>query len=191
MPTSQTLLSEEEYLQRELKAQEKSEYHHGQVQAMAGASENHVLIVTNLIAELRNCLKNTDCRVYATDRLLYVDACASYYYPDVMIVCGESETHQRTENIDALVNPRVLIEVLSDSTRGYDLGEKLRCYQNLASLEQFLSVEPDEIRVESFTKQASNQWLMTSIQQKNQKVKVADCEIDLTEIYDKVRLINL
>lgn len=181
-------ISELEYLKQELQAQSKSEYHHGEVLAMAGASEAHVLIVTNLVREISQCLKELNCRVYSTDRLLHVPDCDSYYYPDLMLVCGDSQIHQKTENIDAILNPQVIIEVLSDSTRAFDLSEKFRCYQQIPSLEQYILVEQDSLLVESYQKQTIQNWNLQIFNQKKQKVRILDCEILLQEIYDKVSL---
>src|SRR6185436_11448086 len=113
-----TLLSPEEYLEIERKAERKSEYYQGEMFAMAGASPRHAWIVSNLIIELGRQLKTKPCRVSASDLRLRVSPTGLYTYPDVIVVCGEPQFADNQN--DTLLNPTLIVEVLSDSTRDYD-----------------------------------------------------------------------
>ena len=116
-------ISPEEYLARERQAQTKSEYFDGEIFAMSGASEAHVLIVANVVTTLHDQLRGRDCRVYARDLRVKVSATRLYTYPDVVVVCGEARFED--ERADTLMNPQVIVEVLSKTTQDYDRGAKL------------------------------------------------------------------
>jgi Uma2 family endonuclease len=184
MPTI-TKISVEEYLAQEAKAEYKSEYHGGEVVAMAGTSEKHNTIVTNLIVELGNCVKYKDCKVYANDLLLKLEKCNRYVYPDVLLVCGEVQLEQH-KGIDALLNPLVVIEVLSESTQGYDSNEKMQCYLELTSLQQYILIDSKKIYTQDYHKTNSGDWLLKITKNEQDKIKIQDCEISLKDIYRKV-----
>lgn len=184
---TETLVSELDYLESQIQPDaQKAEYHAGQIVAMAGASDTHVLIVTNLVFQLNLCLKKTTCRIYSSDRLLYVPACDAYFYPDMMILCQAPELHKRSKRVDALLNPEIIIEVLSESTRGNDLSKKFHCYQTMPSLKQYLVVEQDTWRVDSFLRQENNDWLLRSFDDPKAEVQIGECQVPIAEIYDKV-----
>ena len=119
----------EDYLEIERAATCKSEYSNGEMWAMAGATESHIVIVSNLVRELGNQLKGRPCRVYSNDMRVQVDATGLYTYPDVILVCGERRFLD--EPRDTLLNPLVIIEVLSPSTADYDRGAKFAHYRQL------------------------------------------------------------
>jgi Uma2 family endonuclease len=136
-----TKISVEEYLQNEAKAEFKSEYHAGEVVAMAGAQFIHNQIVANLIIEIGTCLKAKNCQILPSDMLLKIPECEKFVYPDISIICGEVQMDELKHfGLDVLLNPRVIIEVLSDSTSVYDQTEKRRCYFTLPSLAQYVLV---------------------------------------------------
>ncbi|MFN3317053.1 MAG: Uma2 family endonuclease, partial [Raineya sp.] len=122
-----TKISVEEYLEQEAKAEHKSEYHAGETKAMAGASRNHNVLVANIITILNNCLKEKSCLVLPSDMLVKLPDCEKYVYPDLIIVCGE-EKYEKHRGLDVLLNPTIVIEVLSESTANYDSNEKMECY---------------------------------------------------------------
>jgi Uma2 family endonuclease len=177
--------SPEEYLARERKAEYKSEYIDGFIVAMAGASEAHSLIVVNVAGELRARLKSQPCRTYATDMRVKVSNAGLYTYPDVSVVCGE----RRFEDVevDTLLNPNVLVEVLSESTEAYDRGKKFARYQWLESLTDYVLIAQDEARVEHFVRQGEH-WLLTVITglEGTLRLESVGCELPLREIYDRV-----
>lgn len=194
-------VSVEEYLQNEVNSAYKSEYHNGivipvhrhknengEIMDMAGAKPPHNLLVGRLLMLLNMCLDDTDCLVYASDQLIYIPSCKKFVYPDVSIVCQSPDYLRSNSGLDALRNPSVIIEVLSDSTEEYDRGEKFKCYRSLPSLEQYVLLASDEIQIETFTKQDDKHWLMTIAREIGEKVMIGTCEILLGDIYKKVLL---
>ena len=113
-------ITPEEYLERERQAEYKSEYYNGEIFAMSGASRNHALLTSNVIAALHNALRGTDCLVYSSDLRIHIPASGLYTYPDVSVVCSQDELLD--EQHDTLLNPVLIVEVLSPSTERYDRG---------------------------------------------------------------------
>src|SRR3569833_2528692 len=143
---SNTYISPEEYLERERKAETKSEYYRGEIFAMAGASFRHGTIVANLSGELREKLRKTPCTVHASDLRLLVTPAGLYTYPDVVVIFGPPSFVDEREDI--VTNPVVLIEVLSNSTKNYDRGQKFELYRTLSSLKEYVTVSQDQVHVE-------------------------------------------
>jgi Uma2 family endonuclease len=181
-----TLLSPEEYLEQERRAEYKSEYFAGEVFAMAGASRRHGLIVTNLIAELRQQLKGKRCEVYSGDLRLRVTPAGLYTYPDVMVVCNDVQFAD--DQKDTVLNPVVLVEVLSESTSDYDRGRKFEYYRTLPSLKEYLTVAQDRPHIEHWTRQQEDSGSLVEFNNLSQTIRLAsiDCVLPLREIYDKV-----
>ena len=179
-----TKISVEEYLAQEAKAETKSEYHAGEIIAMAGASRKHNVIVNNLLFLINRCLWDKKCQVYPSDMLLKLEKCNKYLYPDLMIVCEDEELEEH-DGLDALVNPKVIIEVLSASTSSYDQTEKMKCYLELESLEEYIMVDSETVNISSYTKNEED-WTFRIIKKLSEKVKILDCEIDLEDIYRNV-----
>ncbi|NEX16840.1 MAG: hypothetical protein C1943_09475 [Halochromatium sp.] len=171
-----------EYLERERIADTKSEYVAGEIFAMAGATPEHNLIAGNLIRELGNALKKRPCRVYPSD--LRVQVADGYFYPDVSVVCGTPRFSDR----DNLVNPDLIIEVLSSSTADFDMGGKFARYRQIDSLQDYLLVSQESPHLIHYHRQDANHWLMTEITDPNAEVELpgVDCRLALVEIYDKV-----
>src|SRR5918912_1251120 len=154
-------LSPEEYLAIERRAEYKSEYVDGVVYAMAGGSERHNLIAGNLITELNIRLRETPCRVYPSDLRVRVPSSKRFFYPDVSVVCGETEFADDAR--DVILNPVLIVEVLSESTAAFDRGKKFQSYQQIESLQEYLLVAQDEYVVEHFLRQENNHWLYTKV----------------------------
>lgn len=183
---AQAIFTPEEYLARERKALDKSEYHDGRIYAMPGASRKHNLITGNTLAELHVQLRNRVCEVYPSDMRVKVSSTGTYTYPDVVVVCEEPQFED--SYFDTLLNPTVLIEVLSPSTAAYDRGEKFASYQKLDSLCEYVLISQDRIRVEYYLRQQQT-WDLTefhSLSDVFQLVSIA-CELSLQEIYAKVQ----
>jgi Uma2 family endonuclease len=182
-----TSLSPAEYLELERKAERKSEYLNGEMFLMAGASRWHGLIVTNLVGELRQQLKARPCEVYSSDLRLRVSPSGLYTYPDVMVVCGEAQFAD--DQKDTLLNPNLIVEVLSDSTRDYDRGEKFQHYRTLPSLREYLTIAQDAPHIERWTRQPEDHWLLTEFSDLSQSIQVTsvDCVLSLAEVYHKVK----
>lgn len=185
----QTLIaiSPEEYLASELHSTHKSEYHAGEVVAMAGAQTAHNRIVVNLSGELYMCLRLGKCELFPSDMLLALPACEKFVYPDLMIVCAEPDIEKNGQNgLDFLRNPSVIIEVTSKSTAQYDKTEKMDCYLKLDSLVQYVIVDSEAVHIRTYTRTPQNDWLLHIETDKNQKIKISNCEISLTDIYNRV-----
>jgi Uma2 family endonuclease len=179
-------LSPAEYLESEQRSGFKSEYYQGKMFAMAGASPRHAIIVLNLAIALRHRLEGNPCEVYVTDLRLRVSATGLYTYPDVMVACGEQQFADDAPN--TLVNPVLIIEVLSDSTRDYDRSGKFQHYRSLASLREYVTIEQDSVRVERHTRQADNSWLLTEFQDPAQIFELSSvgCQLPVAEIYSRI-----
>jgi Uma2 family endonuclease len=179
-------LTPEEYLRVERQAETKSEYWHGQVYALAGASEEHNLIVANLVMVLGPQFKGRPCKVYANDMRVKVRATGLYTYPDVIVVCGKAAFEDRRR--DTLLNPTVIIEVLSPSTEAYDRGTKFEHYRDLESLSDYLLVAQESPTIEHFERLPENKWLLSTYKGLDAVAPIvyAACDLPLREVYDKV-----
>ncbi len=135
---AQTYLTPKEYIALERKATLKSEYLSGEIVAMSGASVAHNLITMNTATGLYNRLTERGCGVFASDMRVGIGAGTSYFYPDITVVCDKPRFEDN--EFDTLINPIVVIEVLSQSTEAYDKGEKFRHYQQLASLQEYVLI---------------------------------------------------
>jgi len=178
----------EEYLALERKAEHKSEYFSGEIFAMSGASRQHNLIVANVVASLHGQLRNRPCEVYASDMRVKVSPTGLYTYPDVVAVCGAPRFDD--EQKDTLLNPTVIIEVLSSSTEAYDRGDKFGHYRKLESLTEYILIAQEKIHVEHYVRQSNNQWLFSEANSPSDTVLLPtiDCVLVLAEVYDKVEI---
>ena len=183
-------LSPEEYLIRERLAETKSEYYQGEVFAMAGASENHNLIVANVVSCLVSGLRHRDCRVYPSDMRLLISSTGLYTYADVMVVCGKSVLAE-TQG-DVLTNPLLIIEVLSESTKDYDRGGKFHQYMRIPSLQEYLTVSQTETLIDQSIRQDDNSWLIREITPASGHVPLRSLgiELDFSDVYDKIEFNN-
>jgi Uma2 family endonuclease len=179
-------VSRAEYLRRERLARFRSEYHRGRVVAMAGATRIHNRIVMNVSTSLNNQLRPRPCNVYASDLRVSVLGGDHYVYPDVVVTCGREEFED--SELDILVNPQVVIEVLSESTEAYDRGEKFRLYQTIPSLREYVLVSQSPRRIEMFRKQPDGSWLYQSSPFAPQPVRIEsiDCMLTFDDVYFKV-----
>ncbi|MEZ4529320.1 MAG: Uma2 family endonuclease [Desulfobacterales bacterium] len=186
LPQPVPYLSEEEYLEFERNSESKNEYFDGEIFAMSGASEAHNLIVANVIVTLGSQLKKKPCRVYPSDMRLKIESTKLYTYPDVMIVCGERKFGDKEK--DMLLNPDVIIEVLSDSTESYDRGKKFSHYRQIASLKEYVLISQNIRKIEKFLKTESRQWIWEDTDEDYPEMilESVGCSLHLDEIYDKV-----
>ena len=182
----QALFTPEEYLARERKALTKSEYRDGRIYAMPGASRAHNLITAHVTGEFYMQLRTRTCEVYPSDMRVKVSAAGLYTYSDVIVVCDEPRFED--SNFDTLLNPTVLIEVLSPSTAAYDRGEKFRRYQYLDSLCEYLLISQDRIRVEHYLREEQG-WDLTEFHSFSDVFQLVSigCELSLQAIYAKVQ----
>ena len=170
-------ISQAEYLQTERLAPSKSEYLAGRVIAMAGASQRHNTVTLNIASELRQLLRGRDCRAFAIDMRVKVAEAQAYFYPDVVIVCGQPQFEDEQE--DTLLNPTVVIEVLSPSTEAFDRGEKFATYQRIPTLREYLLVAQDRTYVEHFIRQPNGQWSCRVYDQPEQSVALLGGTVSL------------
>jgi Uma2 family endonuclease len=179
-------LTPEEYLEIERKAEYKSEYFDGEVFAMAGAKRRHNVIAWNIGGELRQHLKGKNCEAYPADMRVFVPQTGLYTYPDLVVVCGEPQFQD--DIFDTLLNPILIIEVLSDTTENYDRGKKFQHYRSIESLREYVLVSQDEARIEKYVKQGDGFWVLSEAVGLDAKIKLdaIDCELALSEVFDKV-----
>jgi Uma2 family endonuclease len=180
----------EEYLALERQAQCKSEYYAGEIFAMAGASRWHNLIVTNVLRELSLQLKGRPCTTYPSDMRVKVSPTGLYTYPDVTVVCGEAqfEDHQQ----DTLLNPTLIVEVLSESTEAHDRGGKFAHYRKLPSLMEYVLIAQTKPHIEHYVRQPDNRWLLAEADRLADTIHLPsiDCHLALAEVYDKLNIVG-
>jgi len=176
----------EEYLARERQAACKSEYYAGEIFAMAGASRWHNLIVTNVVRELSLQLKGRLCTTYPSDLRVKISPTGLYTYPDVTVVCGEAQFEDTQQ--DTLLNPTLIVEVLSESTEAYDRGGKFAHYRKLASLMEYVLIAQTKPHMEHYVRQPDNRWLLAEADSVHHTMHLPsiDCHLSLAEVYDKV-----
>jgi Uma2 family endonuclease len=180
------LLSPEEYLARERVADFRSEYYRGEMFAMAGASPQHSLICANMIRQLGNALEGRPCAVYTSDLRVRVSVTGLYTYPDVSVVCGPLEFDDKHR--DTVLNPTLIVEVLSEGTEAYDRGKKFRHYQRLASLREYVLVSQDQPQVERFMRNPDDTWTLTTVSGLDQSLELPSIGVTLSlaAVYGKV-----
>ncbi len=184
---SLTRMTDEEYLAIERQAETKSELRDGVMVAMSGASLPHNRLVANLVGLLWQQLKGSSCSVCPSDMRVHVPATGLYTYPDALVACGEPEL--RDGHFDTLLNPVLLIEVLSPSTAAWDRGSKLAQYQTIASLAEVLLVAQDEPRIEQHVRAGAG-WTSSVVTGLESRLALPSLglELALAEVYDKVPL---
>ena len=177
-----------EYLDFEQTSEVKHEFLNGEIFAIVGASEPHNLIAWNISGELRSRLKQRPCRAYSSDMRVKVDRTGLYTYPDVTALCGDPLFEEGGRH--TLLNPQLIVEVLSESTEAYDRGKKFAHYRHIESLGQYLLVSQDARLVESFTRHDDGQWMLAAFDRADDVISLTslNCELPLSEIYDKVNL---
>jgi Uma2 family endonuclease len=175
-----------EYLVRERAATYRSEYFDGEMFAMAGGSPRHSLIKVNVTGELRERLKGAPCTAYDSDLRILISATGLYTYPDASVICGPLEYED--EHHDTVLNPTLLVEVLSGSTEAYDRGKKFGHYRQIPALREYLLVAQEEPRIERFLRNDDNTWTLTEVAGLDAILALPSLgiEIALREVYDKV-----
>ena len=191
-----TYLTPEEYLAIERRAEYKSEYIDGVMyamsgtsldpNAMSGASFKHNTIVANVIIEIGRQLRGGTCRALPSDIKVRMPDSRRFFYPDISVVCGEPQFHD--DRTDVLLNPTLIVEVLSESTAAFDRGEKFQAYQQIDSLQEYLLIAQDKPIVEQYVRQSSNAWTYTAAigLQGSLQFPSIECTLNLNAVYDKV-----
>lgn len=173
----------DEYLELERKSNYKSEFLEGQIYAMSGGSPKHAGISANIIKKIGNQLEDGPCHVYTSDLKVRTTANGLFAYPDVTVICGNMIFHDEEE--DVIVNPTLLVEVLSRTTEAYDRGRKWAQYQSIASLQTYVLVSQNESRIEQFVRQPDDTWLLSTVAGMDKSIYLAsiDCTLALSDVY--------
>ena len=181
----QTHYTAEEYLTLERSVSYKSEFHDGQIYAMTGASREHNLITVNIARELSVQLKRRPCEAYMNDMRVKAAEARSYHYPDIVVVCGTPQFEDA--QVDTLLNPTLLIEVLSPSTEAYDRGGKFAHYRKIPTLCEYLLVAQDQPSIERYVRQG-DVWILSEAVglEASAPLQSIGCILSLREVYDKV-----
>lgn len=175
-----------EYFALEEQAETKSEYHQGEIIAQAGATVNHNRIALNTANAIVNTLTGTPCETFVADLRVWIEKRDRYVYPDVMVICGDpSFVEGRT---DTITNPKVIIEVLSESTEHYDRNSKFHAYWTLAGFEEYVLIDQSQMRVEYFRRMSDKEWLLRVLTKPEDILffESVGVEITLNKIYRNV-----
>ncbi|MBL7092682.1 Uma2 family endonuclease [candidate division KSB1 bacterium] len=180
----------EEYLELEETAEYKSEYYQGEIFAMSGATANHNFISGNLLTGLNNAQKTHKCFSFTNDMRLWINAKNLFTYPDFMIVCGKLEYY--TNRKDTITNPLIIIEVLSDSTKNYDRGEKFVFYRSIPTFQEYIIIDQYSVYIEHFFIETKKQWLLIEYNDINSILKFSkiDFQIPLKDVYNLIEFDN-
>lgn len=176
----------DEYLAFERNHEGKHEYIAGHVYAMSGASAAHNIITANTLAGLHTHVRQRNCTVFPSDMRLGIPNQKLYVYPDIMVVCGDVQFGDHEQ--DTLLNPVIIIEVLSPSTEQYDRGTKAQYYRTIPSLQEYLLISQEERYIEHFVRYSEHQWLLSEITDEQGSIYLASIEytMHLDEVYEKV-----
>lgn len=179
------LISPQEYLTIERASEIRHEYYNGQMFAMAGATRAHNTIALNISRKFLEQFEDRDCEVYQSDMRVKVDSKGLYTYPDVVAAC---EPQFEDEEMDTLINPRVIVEVLSKSTEDYDRGTKFEMYRRLPSLQDYVLVAQDKMHIEHFQRQPDGRWILEEFDAPNRTLafETSNCVLQVADVYTKV-----
>jgi Uma2 family endonuclease len=186
--TQPAFVTPEEYLRRERLADFRSQYLNGEVFAMSGATWGHNLICTNITSSLHSQFKDGPCEVVATDQRVRVKTGDLLYtYPDIIVVCGEPRFVEG--EFDNLLNPKIIIEILSPSTESFDRGKKFTLYAQLDSLAEYVLVSQERLNVDHFVRQPTGEWLFSGSASLETVVTLPSvgATLKLADIYNRVK----
>lgn len=175
-------LSREEYLEFERASEIRHEFINGEVFAMSGAKREHNLIAINFASDPYQVFEEKDCEIYVSAMRTYVPDSGNYVYPDITVVCGEPEFQD--DEFDTLLNPILIVEILSESTEAYDRGAKFSQYRSIKSLREYVLVSQTEAKIEKFVKKGDGFWMLS-------EVAGLDAELELELIGSSVKLARI
>jgi Uma2 family endonuclease len=180
----------DEYLRLEAESVDRHEFHDGEILAMSGGTYAHSRINSNLIRALGNRLEGSPCGVIDSNMRVAVARSVRYVYPDCGVVCGEAAFDPKDPQRTTILNPKVILEVLSPSTEAYDRGDKFRAYRSIEALNEYVLVAQDRPVIETFVRQADGRWSMTSAEGLDAAATIASLKFDLplAEVYAGVTL---
>ena len=177
-------VSPADYLRLERQAAFKHEYFQGEIRAMAGASSAHNRICANLTGELRGQLRGKQCSAVGSDQRLQILSGSAYVYPDLTVVCGPPEFNEEKKP-DTLLNPTLVVEVLSPTTSQYDRSEKFMLYRQVPSLRQYLTLDAQSVHAELHTRDELGRWVLTETRDLSTELDLSSigCQVPLAEVY--------
>lgn len=180
------IFTEKEYLALEAVSERKHEFYRGEIIAMAGASFRHELIITNSIRSVGNQLRGSPCLILGSDLRVKVASVKGYFYPDIKIVCGTAQFND--DKPQSLLNPTVIIEVLSPTTANFDQGEKFRAYRQIESLQEYVLIAQDTPHIERHIRQPDGGWVMHEFDTLDASLELPSvgCTLSLAEVYERV-----
>ena len=180
--------TEQEYLQFEREAEEKHEYYKGEIFMMSGASYAHNIIEDNLRGELYRFLKDKKCRSLGSNMRVKVEAHKLFTYPDALIVCDEPQFADN--ELDTLLNPSVLFEILSPSTANYDKGSKFEMYRSIPTLREYILIDSRKIGVEHYRRNDDNSWTLHEYKNPQDRFVIHTITMELItgDLYDSTQL---
>jgi Uma2 family endonuclease len=185
---NKTSFTLEEYLEFEKESEEKHEFYKGEIFAMAGAGARHNVIFSNLFVSIGSLLKGKPCKPYGSDLRIHVALNSLFTYPDISIICGDIIPSSLDK--DTATSPTVLIEILSPSTHNYDRGGKFRLYRDIPTLKEYILIESESIRIESFRLNPQNHWELEEYKSLTETFQMPcmNISIPVKEIYDGTKL---
>ncbi len=177
------VFNNEDFLKWEETQENKHEFIQGEIFAMGGARQDHVIVAGNMFALLKQHLKGKPCQTYISDMKLRVEQVDAFFYPDIMVSCDE--TDHKAEQF--LSNPSLIIEVLSDSTEAFDRGEKFAAFRHIQSLKEYVLIDIKARRIDSFRRTEKNDWLLhVSENQASCDFIYLDLSVELDDIFEDV-----
>ncbi len=179
-------LTPEDYLEFERKSEERHEYFNGEIFLMSGASRHHSLIAGNIFAAVHAIVRSKNCEAHMVDMRVKVSPTGLYTYPDLVITCASPEFEDN--QVDTLLNPQAIIEVLSPSTESYDRGTKFRHYRSIPSLREYLLVSQDSPHVDRFSLDGGGHWVLSDADGLEAEIEIAalGTSIPLADVYATV-----
>jgi Uma2 family endonuclease len=181
------LFTSAEFLEFERQSEVKHELIDGELFEMAGANKRHNQISSNVMRLLGNQILERQCNIYSSDMRVKITSTGNYTYPDVVAVCGDEQFEDSTE--DTLLNPQLIIEVLSKSTEAYDRGAKFEYYQTIEGFREYVLITQEPFRVEQYVRKNENEWTYFEFRKPESIIKLnsIDCEVSLQDIYHKIQ----
>jgi len=185
------LITEEEYLAMEEQSIEKHEYYRGEIFARPDTKVPHNTITRNLLRDLAVHLRGKTCRPFNSDQRIYIEKNGLFTYPDISIVCGKVET-RNNDNWNVL-NPTIIIEILSHSTKNYDRGDKFKLYRDIPSLKEYILVDSESVGIEAFFINANHHWELKEYRNVEAELWIENIRltVPLKEIYEDTELLSV
>ncbi|MEM8722059.1 MAG: Uma2 family endonuclease [Cyanobacteria bacterium P01_G01_bin.39] len=184
--TDQKTHTTEEYLAAEILSEERHEYLNGEIRLITGGTPNHNEIVGNLLIMLKLALKGKPYRTFITDQRLWIPERSIYTYPDIMVLPSPIQLQEK--RTDTVVNPCLIAEVLSKSTKDYDRGEKFLAYRTIETFQEYLLIDQYQIHVEHYVKTAANQWLLSEYNDPQVTLTLSsiNLELNIADLYENI-----